>query len=89
MFRTIQPAPGWARKENRVATFRVRQHYDYYEDFIVEAEDVEDAVQLVNDGQIAGLGNEYVDTTANFLVSTNPEDGGSPLDEQPDNAYGY
>jgi hypothetical protein len=70
----------------QVATFNVRQKYTYFESFEVEAEDAEEAIQLVNDGEADGNGLEYHDTEALYLLD---EDELMPAEEQPDNAFGY
>lgn len=69
------------RKGFTMAQFSVRQRYVYYEDFSVEAESAEDAIQMVDDGEIDGDGPEFLETTATYLT-----DGISALAEQPDNA---
>jgi hypothetical protein len=64
-----------------MAQFNVRQRMVYYEDFVVEAESAEQAVQLVNDCEVVGKGPEYLETTAIFLT-----DGVFALKDQPENA---
>ena len=67
-----------------MATFHVRQKLTYYEDFVVEAESGEDAIEQVNDGAVDGQGPEYLDCIGTYLVD---ENGCYSLEGQPDNAF--
>ena len=66
-----------------MATFHVRQKLTYYEDFVVEAESGEDAIEQVNAGDEIGDGPEYLNVEATYLLD---EDGVFAVKEQPDNA---
>ena len=64
-----------------MAEFKVRQRLFYYEDFTVEANSAEEAIDLVNAGDADGQGPEYLSAEATYLT-----DGVYALKEQPDNA---
>ena len=67
-----------------MATFKVRQRLAYYEDFTVEADTPEDAIDNVNAGDEIGDGPEYLNVEATYLLD---EDGVFAVKEQPDNAF--
>ena len=64
-----------------MAEFTVRQRLIYYEDFTVEADSAEEAIDLVNAGDADGEGPEYLSAEATYLT-----DGVYALKEQPENA---
>ena len=64
-----------------MAEFRVRQRLIYYEDFTVEADSAEDAINLVNAGDVDGEGPEYLSAEATYIT-----DGIYALKVQPENA---
>ena len=48
--------------------YTVRQRLLYYEDFEVEAESEEEAINKVNSLEIEGLGIEFVDTLESVVI---------------------
>lgn len=71
-------------------TFKVRQKEVYYEDFEVEAETAEEAIEMVNEGDAKSInGPEYLETTNTYLLAddgifeaTNQPENATPLDEE-------
>lgn len=66
--------------------FKVRQRQTYYEDFEVEANSPEEAIDKVNNGDGEETGRpEYLETVATYLLD---EEGVFALKNQPYNAVG-
>jgi hypothetical protein len=64
-----------------MAIFNVRQRLLYYEDFEVEAETAEGAIDEVKCGNVDGDGPKYLSCDATYLT-----DGVFALKDQPENA---
>lgn len=63
--------------------YLVRQRQIYYEDFAVEADSPEKAIDSVNAADVDGFGPEYLETTSTYLLA---EDGIFAAKVQPENA---
>jgi hypothetical protein len=62
--------------------YHVRQRQIYFEDFEVEADSPEEAIDLVDSGDVEeSLGSGYLETVATYLTN-----GYAQLDDQPENA---
>lgn len=64
--------------------FQVRQRMIYYEDYELEAASAEEAISLVNSGEInSRRGPEYIETINTYILD---DEGVYMAKEQPENA---